>query len=184
MVKETTFSLIVSTKIYARGFWILRSTIATIIKALPEEACVNVEVDTKDYDEPAPRPVHLCDDLRAILPRLQLLRLCLAMMCPAVFMSGYSAFEPNEFRSQLKPVVAPFLKTLIESCLLGSILATGQAGLCDPGCTPDQTPGLRDYINDSEELATTIVNAICLIKDTISFPVAERIRICGFLLCL
>ena len=47
MVKMTTFSLTVSTKTYARGFCIPRSTIAKIIKALPE-ACVNVEVDTKD----------------------------------------------------------------------------------------------------------------------------------------
>lgn len=64
MVKMTTFSLTVSTKTYACDFWILRSSIAIILKALPE-ACVTVELDTRDYEEPTRTPAHLCDSFRA-----------------------------------------------------------------------------------------------------------------------
>ncbi len=87
---------------------------AKIIEVLPE-ACVNVELDTRDYDESAPKSVHLCDDLRAILPRLQGLLLCLTAMCPAIFMNGKGCGPSDEHYSPLTLVVAPFLQTFIVS---------------------------------------------------------------------
>ncbi len=91
MVKMTTFSLTISTKTLAR------STIAKIIKVLPE-ACVNVELVTRDYDESAPKSVHLCDDLRAIPPRLQRLLLCLTAMCPAILMNANGSPQTSTSR--------------------------------------------------------------------------------------
>ena len=84
MDRMTTFSLTVFSKSpNIRDFWVPRDTIAMMIRALPE-ACVNVEVNTRDCEGPAPVFAHICNEIHAILPRLQNLRLCLAIMCPAI----------------------------------------------------------------------------------------------------
>ena len=182
MIRMTTFSLTISSDSYARGFWIPKCTIATIIRALPE-ACVNMEIDTRDYEEPAPKPVHLCDDIRAILPRLQNLRLCLTTMCPAVFMNDHEPLDSGEHQSSSKPVIAPFLRTFVVNCLPGPIFAYGQASLCTPGWSPYQLPQRTwsDYVvyyfEHSEEIVTTIVNALWFGKEIGSFPVAEHVSV-------
>lgn len=178
----TTFSLTISSNSFARGFWIPRCTIATMIRALPE-ACVSVEVDTRDYEEPTPKPVHLCDDIRAILPRLQNLRLCLTTMCPAIFLNDHEPLDSGEYQSSSKPVIAPFLKTFVVNCLPGSIFASDQTSLCTPCWSLDQLPHhtwsnyLIYYFKDSEEMVITIVNALWLCKEMASFPVAEHISV-------
>ena len=180
MIRMTTFSLTISSDSYARGFWIPKCTIATIIRALPE-ACVNLEIDTRDYEGPAPKPVHLCDDICAILPRLQNLRLCLTTICPAIFMDDYEPFQSRERQSSSKPVVAPFLRTFVVNCLPGSIFAYDQVGLCTPGWSPYQLPQrtwsdyVLYYFEHSEEIVTTIVNALWFGKEIGSFPVAEHV---------
>lgn len=136
MDRMTTFSLTVfSNYSYSDSwhFWIPRDTIATMITALPE-ACVNVEVNTRDRKDPtAPVFVHLCAEIRAILPRLHNLRLCLAIMCPAVFMNDCEHSDSGEHHPSSKPVVAPFLKTFVVNCLPGSIFFhCDHAGLCIP----------------------------------------------------
>lgn len=182
MMRMTTFSLTISSNSCARGFWIPRCTIATIIRALPE-SCVNVEVDTRDYEEPVPKHVHLCDDIRAILPRLQNLRLSLTSMCPAIFMNDYEPLDPGEHQSSSKPVIAPFLKTFVVSCLPGSIFAYNQAGLCAPGWSPYQLDfriwrdNTRFYSKDSQKYVITMVNAMWLSKEIASFPVAEHVSV-------
>ena len=182
MIRMTTFSLTISSNSYARGFWIPRCTIATIIRALPE-ACVNMEVDTRDYEELVPKPVHLCDDIRAIVPRLQNLRLCLTTMCPALFMNNYEPLDSGEHQSSSKPVIAPFLKTFVVNCLPGPIFTSEQAGLCTPSWSPDQLPqqiwrdNPRFYSKDSQNNVITMVNALWLSKEIASFPVAEHISV-------
>lgn len=182
MDRMTTFSLTFSSNYsYVRGFWIPRATIATMIRALPE-ACVNVEINTRDYEGPAPVFVHLCDEIRAILPRLQNLRLCLAIMCPAIFMTDCGSLDSGEHHSSYQPVVAPFLKTFVVNCLPGSI-RSDQAGLCIPEWwSAGMPPYWSDYaapvhIKDFEEIVIAIVNALWFSKENASFPVAEHISV-------
>lgn len=89
-----TFSLyILPDPSHSIGFCIHRSTIATFIEALPE-TCINLEIDTRglDYFEPG-SSAHPCDVVKRILPCLRNLRLCLGILCPAVFGADFDSSE-------------------------------------------------------------------------------------------
>lgn len=131
MVKMTTFSFTVSANTSADGFWIPTSIIATIIQSLPK-ACVNVEVDTRQYKQPSSRSRHLCDDIRAILPRLQHLRLCLTTLCPSIVTSNYLPHIRADQHLSLEPMVAPSLETFTVNCPPGTTLFFGEADFCTP----------------------------------------------------
>ncbi|UPK89829.1 hypothetical protein LCI18_000764 [Fusarium solani-melongenae] len=65
--------------------WILRSTISTVLKALPA-SCVNLELATRGGDGDSVRgvdggPAHLCEDIRRLLPRMQHVHIDLASIC-------------------------------------------------------------------------------------------------------
>ncbi|RSL52918.1 hypothetical protein CEP54_010656 [Fusarium duplospermum] len=68
--------------------WILKSTISTILKALPS-TCVNLELFTRGGDEDKVKgvdgnPTHLCDDIRRLLPRMHHVRIDLSSVCEAM----------------------------------------------------------------------------------------------------
>lgn len=175
MVKMTTFSFTVSSNTYACGFWIPMSIIATIIQSLPK-ACVNVEIDTRRYEELSPRYKHLCDDIRAILPRLQHLRLCLTTLCPSLVTSNYLYPISDDQHLSLEPMIAPSLKTFTVNCLPGSIFASEQAALCPPSRS-GWPPGQGCFSRDSEDFATAMVKTLCLAKENLCFPSAEHISV-------
>ncbi|WAO88720.1 F-box domain-containing protein [Fusarium falciforme] len=68
--------------------WILRSTISTVLKALPA-SCVNLELATRGGDGDMVRgvdgdPTHLCEDIRRLLPRMHHVHIDLASVCDAM----------------------------------------------------------------------------------------------------
>ncbi|KFA54462.1 hypothetical protein S40293_08001 [Stachybotrys chartarum IBT 40293] len=97
---------------------LLRPTIAAILQALPP-ACVDLELDTNGHDsdnienefeEPSVTEdsLHLCGELRAILPRLQHSRINLRFICGALVGNyGELGFEPIEM---------PVMKQLLVNC--------------------------------------------------------------------
>ncbi|KAJ3541461.1 hypothetical protein NM208_g4602 [Fusarium decemcellulare] len=67
------------------GLYFYRETISVILSALPV-GCVNVEIDTgnRDWNHDDASQVHLCHDIRALLPRLRNCRIKLRTMCSAM----------------------------------------------------------------------------------------------------
>ncbi|RSM13106.1 hypothetical protein CEP52_002098 [Fusarium oligoseptatum] len=68
--------------------WILKSTISTILKALPA-TCVNLELFTRGGDGDRIKgvggdPTHLCEDIRRLLPRMHHVRIDLTSVCDAM----------------------------------------------------------------------------------------------------
>ena len=73
------------------GAWISSSIIANLLDALPE-SCIDLELDTGGRDDDPfciggtpSEPAHLCDSIRALLPRTRHLRLRLRSFCPDFF---------------------------------------------------------------------------------------------------
>ncbi|MCJ1380567.1 hypothetical protein MMC17_003675 [Xylographa soralifera] len=122
MKKLTTFSFIVLSPSQIPHFRegnVMRQGIARIILSLPE-TCSALEIDTRgeDFDlNLPPGSFHLCDAIRAMLPRLKHLRLRTRMLCSyfygekAVITS--STFDSSHFR----PTAAPNLDTLVVNCV-------------------------------------------------------------------
>jgi hypothetical protein len=171
MNHSLTFSLTVSPGSNAIGFWIARPTITAITKALPG-TCISIEIDTrgKDYFEPGSE--HLCDVLRAILPRLQNLRLRVSTMCPAILGHNFNPFEPTKEFSLFRPVAAPNLETLVINCIPGTIFGS-QAHICN---TFRESP-YSSYSTNLPEARTALVDALCLAHENIGFPVAKHIKL-------
>ena len=98
---------------YFHGFWIPTSIIASMIENLPK-SCVNLEIDTAGQEASRPAPVHICDKIRDVLPRLRHLRVRLYRLCPAMFcanVNGEGVIEGHSTASS-----APSLQTLIINC--------------------------------------------------------------------
>lgn len=66
------------------GFWIPSTIIASMLENL-SKSCVNLEIDTAGKESSRFFSVHLCDKIRAVLPRLQNFRVRLYRICPAMF---------------------------------------------------------------------------------------------------
>ncbi len=105
MANLATFLLRVSDRTGgATGFSIPRPLFALLIASMPS-TCVNIDVNTQGHDFAEPgaglesgsgsggfaASRHLCNTLRAVLPRLHHLRLRIKVLCPAVFAAGYRA---------------------------------------------------------------------------------------------
>lgn len=171
MVTMMTFSLIVSTKPFAIGFWIPRPLITEIVQILPR-TCVNLEIDSRGNDYLRPGDAHLCDALRNILPRLRHLRLRLSTLCPAILGDGFNPSQSTRALSNYKPEAAPQLETLIVNCIPGTIFGS-QAHICG---TFQENP-YASYSTNLPEARIAIVDALCLAKGASSFPAAECIRV-------
>ena len=171
MVEMMTFSFNVSTLPKAVGFWIPRPLITEFIKILPK-TCVNVEIDSRGNDYSEPGDAHLCDALREILPRLRHLRLRLSTLCPAILGDGFSPAQSGDMLSNLRPVAAPQLKTLVINCIPRTILGS-QAYICG---TFQENP-YTSYATSLLEARIAIVDALCLSKRTSNFSAAACVRV-------
>lgn len=102
-----------------------RATILAFLRALPA-SCVNLELDTENYDtddldnpfrhrdtdDVPDNAVHLCHELRGILPRLVQARLRLRTMCAAI-VGTYN--ENHDFQA----LSLPSMDSLMISCIDG-----------------------------------------------------------------
>lgn len=84
----TSFSMTTHPEEHEFRLWILRSTVSTILKALPA-SCVNLELATLGGDGDRAKgvqgePTHLCEDIRRLLPRMHHVRINLACLCDAM----------------------------------------------------------------------------------------------------
>ena len=95
------------------GFWIPSSIIASMIENLPRN-CVNLEIDAAEKEYSFFQPVHLCDTIRAVLSRLQHLRVRLYRICPMIFCTEV---DENEIINRNSVASSTsFLKTVIIHC--------------------------------------------------------------------
>ncbi len=166
-----TFSLTVSPGSNAIGFWIPRPTITAITKALPG-TCINIEIDTRGKDHFEPGSEDLCDALRAVLSRLQNLRLRVSTLCPAIFGHNFNLLEPTKGFYSFRPVAAPTLETLVINCIPGTIFGS-QAHICN---TFRESP-YSSYSTNLPEARTALVDALCLAHENIGFPAAKHIKL-------
>jgi hypothetical protein len=75
MTRLVSFSLTVTPRHVAINFWLPRRAVAPLAAGLPA-LCVDFEIDTRGWDVALSRTEpHVCDVLRAALPRLRHLRL-------------------------------------------------------------------------------------------------------------
>ncbi len=199
MPKLATFSLTVAPGRIAGDFWLPRPAIATIVASLPA-ACVDVEIDTRGRDfalVPGAQP-HLCDVLRAALPRLRHLRLRLSVMCAALFASRDAA-APNAGKDddedadgknsnadmadahavavdpQAAPtgaVMAPALKSLYISCVTHS--TGGPPRLCG---TLDVGPRMSTDHSAPWALRDALENALQTLLEAGCFPAVEQLKL-------
>ncbi|KAI1120349.1 hypothetical protein F5Y10DRAFT_258610 [Nemania abortiva] len=91
------------------------SEVASILESLPA-SCTSLEVDLRHSSRISsklarvaaqPRP-HLCESIRAVLPRLRHLRLRLPTLCPAIFSTSPSQQDVHQ-----TPVHSPKLRTCL-----------------------------------------------------------------------
>ncbi|MCJ1228382.1 hypothetical protein MMC12_005043 [Toensbergia leucococca] len=131
MTHLTTFSLVVvPTKLMSSGFWLRRKELSKLICSLPE-SCINVELDTCGYDRVTTGSEDLCKTLRGIMPRLEHLRLSLAMLCDSLFLvERPSTLAPSSQYEQSFHVSAPRLHTLTIALFCGK--PEPSAVLCSP----------------------------------------------------
>lgn len=114
--------------------------LAALVQSLPP-SCVDLELDTKGYDTLKPRSVHLCDELRAVLPRLRTFHIRLAYVCPALFTTSFSILEDSV---SLVPVVATFLQSAIINCVITALKFRGSARTCYTAPICKAWPEARD----------------------------------------
>ncbi|MCJ1321955.1 hypothetical protein MMC15_007300 [Xylographa vitiligo] len=135
----TTFSFIVSENELHQGEYISRQVLARIIRSLPD-TCSSLEIDTKgrDFDQnPRPGEIHLCDAIRAMLPRLRHLRLQISKLCP-FFCAEQAVFSIGVYDlSHFRPIVAPNLDTLMVICISEYVEYSIHLGLCNYGSYQD-----------------------------------------------
>ncbi|KAI0012948.1 hypothetical protein F4779DRAFT_643054 [Xylariaceae sp. FL0662B] len=112
----TSFSLVVARGVSSWYFQIARTTLAKIITTLPH-TCVNLELAPGPYDvdrlvPEIPDPtVHMCDELRGLLPRMRHMRIYLQEAC--------GALVGRSLGSDFEAVELPHLESLIVNCRTG-----------------------------------------------------------------
>ncbi len=185
------------------NFWLPRTLLAAFVTAMPT-SCVAVKIDTKGHDSAAPgAPAHLCDALRAVLPRLRHLRLRVRVMCSTIFVGGDraraaaaaatarggEAEADGSDDTVAAAVVAASLPTLVINCRTERPgYGGGAARVC--GGTP-ATNAVGDphnffFATDAHardppppearvELALCLRRLLCTASGAAHFPAAERL---------
>ncbi|KAH8651139.1 hypothetical protein BX600DRAFT_99964 [Xylariales sp. PMI_506] len=101
--------------------FLTRHELKCIIEALPE-TCTNFEIDSSMEQEhgvvgtPEATYHHLCDSIRAILPRMRHVRLRLHAMCGGLF-GKHVHLEGGQ--KTFQPIALPRLETLVVNCRNG-----------------------------------------------------------------
>ncbi|KXX74112.1 hypothetical protein MMYC01_209467 [Madurella mycetomatis] len=132
--KLQSFSLTVPPNSPAHHFDISRRAIAAIIAALTD-SCVNLELDTASLDHAAGFgvPVHLCDTLRNVLPRMRHVRLSLRTMCASLVGTG----DAGSFT----PISLPNMQMLLVNCRQ----SWGTAPICAMAAQSASTPAVDSW---------------------------------------
>ena len=113
MSNLVSFSLSLVPNVVTEGFFFKRETLGTLVSSLPK-SCTALSLDTRGEDRDVPGTGHLCEALHEILPRLEHLRLRLALLCPSIFSSLFEASGVLSPRATETPLVTfPALKTCV-----------------------------------------------------------------------
>lgn len=120
------FSLYVPPNHTGHHFDISQTAVASIINSLPP-SCVSLEIDTVGLDHATGfgAPVHLCDTLRAVLPRMRHARLSLRTMCSSLFGTG-ATLPHNDTTGSYHPIALPNMQSILVNCRR----AWGTAPIC------------------------------------------------------
>lgn len=111
MTNLTTFSIRVVFKPVI-WFWLLRPVLTTLITTF-FKTCVNLEIDTQEFDYIQPDFSHLCKELQKLVLCLQHLCLHLAVLCCQIFNDDFTAHEGIENESEFKHIAASRLHTVL-----------------------------------------------------------------------
>jgi len=120
------FSLYVPPNNTGHHFDISQTALASIINSLPP-SCASLEIDTAGLDHATGfgAPVHLCDTLRAVLPRMRHARLGLRTMCSSLFGTG-TVLPHHDAAASYYPIALPNMQSLLVNCRR----AWGTAPIC------------------------------------------------------
>ncbi|OCL03755.1 hypothetical protein AOQ84DRAFT_381306 [Glonium stellatum] len=77
-----TFSLVLEEQV-GKDYAIPSDITAKLLKSLPETV-INLELDSYGLDDIGVSGIHLCQEIGALIPRLQFLRLRISRLCPAL----------------------------------------------------------------------------------------------------
>lgn len=110
MTNLSTFSLYADVGF---PFTIHNPILIKLVDALPE-SCVNLELDTR-FPQIIDGDPHLCDHLRARLPRMKHVRICHQPICSALL--GTGPLLPAQDSEDFSPISIPKLESLIINCL-------------------------------------------------------------------
>lgn len=148
----TTFSFY-----HAPEAGIIRSTpsgsmLTPLIESLPE-SCINLELELERHHPlSGPPNPHLCDALRAILPRMRHVRLQLDTVCASLLGEGgpLSILPTNGNTQSFNPISLPNMESMVVNCLRfgGKTLMD----TCHLGIYP--TPGVWSSVTQAFQLLT------------------------------
>ena len=169
--KLVSFSVALVPNMVTEGFFFKRETLGTLVSSLPR-SCTALSLDTRGEDRDVPGTGHLCEALHKILPRLEHLRLRLALLCPSIFSPSFESSGVLSTRASETPLVTfPALKTcVVNLCarpMFGHTLTCGTR--LEPGWTEAR---------QGPEARVSCLRALQTIADeqTVSiFPSARRI---------
>jgi hypothetical protein len=136
LTKLRAFSLYVPPDNSGHHFDISQTALASLVESLPQ-SCVSLEIDTAGLDHATGfgAPVHLCETLRAVLPRMRHARLSLRTMCSSLF--GTGAALPQNNAASYHPIALPNMQTLLVNCRR----AWGTAPICAGAADAASAPG-------------------------------------------
>lgn len=139
--------------------------VACIVECLPT-SCTSMEIKLSHGSCISPPPTassrspHLCDSTRRVLPQLRHIRLCLPVLCPALFSSISSDGQGQEKHRQA--VRAPLLQT----CLVN--LAQREPGPSTSGAwtTPCSEDSHRiPYVGQQQQLPSALASMVEVLRD-------------------
>ncbi|KAH6848397.1 hypothetical protein B0I37DRAFT_377526 [Chaetomium sp. MPI-CAGE-AT-0009] len=130
------FSLYVPPHNSGHDFEISQTAIASIVESLPQ-SCVTLEIDTAGLDHATTgfgAPIHLCETLRTVLPRMRHARLSLRTMCSSLF--GTGAALPQNDAASYNPITLLNMQALLVNCRRAWATAPICAGARDSVSAP------------------------------------------------
>jgi len=108
---------------------ISRGAIISLLEALPS-SCASLELDTAGYDgrhsDRNDDEAHICDSLRAVLPRMRYARIRISTMCSAMFGFGPDPHINNNFPdasedededARFQPISLKNMRSLLVNCV-------------------------------------------------------------------
>ena len=171
MSNLVSFSLALVPNTVTEGFFFNRETLGTLVLSLPK-SCTALSLDTRGEDRDVPGTGHLCDALHTVLPRLEHLRLRLALLCPSVFSPLFEASGVLSTGASEVPLVTfPALKTCVVNLCARPMF--GHTLMCGTRLEPGWTEARQ-----GPEARIACLRALQTVADEQSvpvFPSAQRV---------